>query len=111
MKKKELIIGISCIVLLFMLAVYMLTSYKWMQGILSDSNESIDGSFVVMLLDASNKPTKYWVLEDENVDLSNGLISFSETDGQTIHLHGNVIMKEYDDANQLLAIKKEYGLK
>jgi hypothetical protein len=94
-----------------MVAAYIISSYKWMQGVISDNNESLDGSFVIMLLDANNKPTKYWVLQNETVDLSKGLISFDEKDGQTLHLHGNVIIKEFDEDIQLETIKKDYGLK
>jgi hypothetical protein len=39
------------------------------------------------------------------------MISFDEKDGLTIHLHANVIIKEFDDATQLDTIKKEYELK
>jgi len=110
-KKKELLIGISCIVLLVMLVSYVISSYKWMQSVMTDNGESLDGSFVVMLLDANNKPTKYWVLQNETLDLSKGLVSFDEQDGQALHLHGNVLIKEFDDDKQLDAIKKDYGLK
>lgn len=111
MKKKDLIIVVSCFILLLMVVAYIISSYRWMQGVISDNNDSLDGSFVIMMLDANNKPTKYWVLQNETVDMSKGLISFDEKDGQTIHLHGNVILKEFDDDIQLETIKKEYGLK
>jgi hypothetical protein len=111
MKKKELVIGISCIIVLFMIASYVVSSFKWMQGVVSDNSESLNGNFVVLMLDANNKSSKYWVLQGESIDLSHGFVSFDEHDGQTIHLHGNVIIKEFDDDKQLETIKQEYALK
>ncbi|GGA00792.1 hypothetical protein GCM10008018_53920 [Paenibacillus marchantiophytorum] len=111
MKKKELVIGLSCLILLVLIGVYVVSSYKWMKGVISDDNESLEGSFVVLMFDANNKPTKYWVLQNETLDMSKGLVSFDELDGQTIHLHGNVMIKEFDDDKQLETIKKDYGLK
>ena len=106
MKKKDLIIAISCFILFLKVVAYIISSYKWMQGVISENNESLDGSFIVMMLDANNKPTKYWVLQNETVDLSKELITFDEKDGQPLHLHGNVIIKEFDDGIQLETIKR-----
>jgi hypothetical protein len=82
---------------------------KWIQKI--SNNGTLDGNFVVILLDANNKSTKYWVLQNDTIEQDHGTISFDEKDGLTIHLHANVIIKEFDDTTQLDAIKKEYELK
>lgn len=77
----------------------------------STTDSTIDGNFVVILLDGSNKPSRYWVLQNDSVDLKDGWVAFDEKDSQTIHLHGNVIVKEFDTDQELANIKKEYELK
>ncbi|SEC78645.1 hypothetical protein [Paenibacillus sp. GP183] len=109
MQRKRIWIYIVLTVIIMLIGSSVLVTNKWIQKI--SNNGTLDGNFVVILLDTNNKSTKYWVLQNDTIEQDHGTISFDEKDGQTIHLHANVIIKEFDDATQLDAIKKEYELK
>jgi hypothetical protein len=111
MQRKGIWLAAVLAIIVLLIGSSLFFTNQWLQKKLSDANGTLEGNFVVILLDAANKPTKYWVLQDDTIDQNYGIISFDEKDGQTIHLHANVIIKEFDDAKQLDAIKKEYDLK
>lgn len=105
-RKYVWIIGVIIAALVVGLA-YMTT--KVLDG--DENGSTTDGNFVVILLDGNNKTTKYWVLENDTVEFANGWVSFDEKDGQPIHLHSNVIVKEFDGDQSLADIKKQYDIK
>lgn len=107
-RKYVWIVGIIIAILVVVLAYIM---YQWKSTEALGEDSTIDGNFVVILLDGNNKATKYWVLQNDSVELANGWVSFDEKDGQTIRLHSNVIVKEFDGDQSLADIKKQYDLK
>jgi hypothetical protein len=96
---------------LIVLIVFGIYEQIGLKSLISQGEIELDGNFVVMMLDSTSKPTKYWILESTTIDQYGNWISFEEKDGEMIHISSSAIVKEYENPSQLVDIKQEYGLK
>ncbi|SDN33596.1 hypothetical protein SAMN04487897_102549 [Paenibacillus sp. yr247] len=105
-------VWISSLIVAALILACLLFQWVFLKRSGIDTNgTTLDGNSVVILLDGNNKATRYWVIQNDWVELKDGWVSFDDKDGQTIHLHSNVIVKEFDNDQVLNDIKKQYELK